>query len=57
MGQGACAGYQKRNSNKSKCSDDSQKWNFLEQKDTSKIKGNHNNNNHSKKVFKCKIQK
>ena len=33
MGQGACAGYQKHNNKKSKCSNNFQKWNFLEEKD------------------------
>ena len=51
MGQGACAGYQKQN-NKSKCGNSFQKWNFLEEKDTWKIKRNHYNINHLKKVFK-----
>ena len=56
MGQGACAGYQKHNNNKSKCGNSFQKWNFLEEKDTWKIKGNHYNINHLKKVFKSEFE-
>ena len=52
MGQGACAGYQTHNNKKSKCGNNFQKWNFLEGKEMWKIKGNPNNNNHLKKVFK-----
>ena len=56
MGQGACAGYQKHNNKKIKCGNNFQKWSFLEEKDTWKIKGNHNNNNHLKKVFKFEFK-
>ena len=56
MGQGACAGYQKHNNKKIKCGNNFQKWNFLEEKDTWKIKDNHNNNNHLKNVFKFEFK-
>ena len=56
MGQGACAGYQKHNNKKIKCGNNFQKWNFLEEKDMWKIKGNHNSNKHLKKVFKFEFQ-